>query len=136
MNAEQFPESNDVLKAPPGVPGDRCYDLPIYRYSGGVISCWRPTLEDIKRIVMGEPIYLHVEGPTHPPLMLMTATPFVPAMASAEREAEITAGAEACQTCRHFKPGANGETEGVCMKFMRTTVYHHQCEDYVERAES
>ena len=130
MNAEHFPEANDVLKAPPGVPGDRCYDLPIYRYPGGFVSCWRPTKEDIKRIAMGEPIFLHVEGHTHPPLVLTTETPFVPEQATPDRAAEIAAGADACQHCRHFKQGSNTDVEGVCMKFMRTTVYHHACTDF------
>lgn len=130
MNAEHFPEANDVLKAPPGVPGDRCYDLPIHRYAGGVISCWRPTKEDIKRIAMGEPIYLHVEGLTHPPLVLMTETPFMPPLANQERLREIAEGAPACCKCRHFKPYEPGHAEGVCMKLMRTTVYHHTCADY------
>ena len=130
MKAENFPESNAVLKAPPGVPGERCYDLPIYRYPGGLVSCWRPTREDIKRIVMGDPIWLHVEGLTHPPLVLMTETPFVTEQATPERAEEIANGSNACLSCRHFRAGDDGGQDGVCMKFMRTTVYHHACADF------
>ena len=77
-----------------------------------------------------EPIYLHVEGLTHPPLVLMTETPFMPPLANQERLREIAEGAPACCKCRHFKPYEPGHAEGVCMKLMRTTVYHHTCADY------
>ena len=137
MNAENFPEANDVLKAPPGVPGDRCYDLPIHRYTspdghgpGGIVSCWRPTKEDIKRIALGEPIYLHVEGKTHPPLLLTTENLFLPMEPTPSGLAEIDAGASACSNCLHFKKAQSDPREGVCMRLMRTTVHHHVCDDH------
>ena len=132
MKAEHFPEQNDVLKAPPGLPEDACYDLPIHRHAGGIVSVWRPTKEDIKRIAMGAPIYLHVEGRTHPPLVLLTESPFIPPEASQERLDEIASGASHCGNCRYWvKPRLEaGDREGTCTRWMKPSVHHYHCQEH------
>lgn len=132
MKAEHFPEENDVLKAPPGLPEGACYDLPIHRHAGGIVSVWRPTKDDIKRIAMGAPIYLHVEGRTHPPLVLLTESPFVPPEATPERAGEIAGGAAHCGSCRYWvKPRLEaGDREGTCTRWMKPSLHHYHCPEH------
>ncbi len=38
-------------------------------------SAWYPTLEEMKNIVRGAPIYLQMLGESHPPVMIITGEP-------------------------------------------------------------
>lgn len=51
--------------------------LPVLRItygdnSKGLISCWKPGLRDILRIVFGKPIFLIVLGAQQPPVSVLT----------------------------------------------------------------
>lgn len=129
MKAEAFPEANTVLSAPPGLPEGACYDLPIHRHSRGVISCWRPTADDLVRLNLGGPIYLMVEGATHPPLLLLTESPFMPLQPDDLRAEAISNGAQHCGNCGHFQRAA-AAVEGVCQRWLKTSVFHHECDQH------
>jgi hypothetical protein len=35
-----------------------------------MVSAWMPTPEDLKRIMRGQPVYLYIQGTTHPVVMM------------------------------------------------------------------
>lgn len=56
-----------------------CIGLPIRDElvddSPQMTSAWLPTEEEIARIVAGAPVYLHVPGTFHPPVMISVGEP-------------------------------------------------------------
>lgn len=78
MKPVNFPESNDVLKAPPSMPD--CQDLPIFRLTNPVdlvISCWEMSEEEFQQIAKSRRIYLSSWSETHPPIYLSSNNPFI-----------------------------------------------------------
>jgi len=74
---DEFPESNLVLKAPPGSE-DVCLDLLAHRHNNMLISRWELTDEERAAIAAGGPVWVSVwtmGGP--PPIAVMGLTPFV-----------------------------------------------------------
>lgn len=43
-----------------------CHTLEILDRDGWMISAWRPTEAELKRINEGQPIFLHIHGHIHP----------------------------------------------------------------------
>lgn len=74
MNFVPHATTNDLLRAPTGVPSEECGDLPITRIrfndAGGVAvaSYWMPDADELRRLNEGQPVRLTVLGRTHPPL--------------------------------------------------------------------
>lgn len=75
-----FPQANDILHPAPGTE-EQVMALPIYRYSAVhpeegftdlVLSAWKPSEEELKRINEGKPIYFMCYGKTHPPIRICT----------------------------------------------------------------
>ena len=68
MQVGRIRDSNFVYKAPAGM--DNCADLHVQVYDDGEIrvmtSAWIPTPDEVKRIVAGQPIFLHIYGNGHP----------------------------------------------------------------------
>lgn len=58
-NAVGFEGANDKLLAPKG--DESCRDLEMFRTESGVMSCWRLTEEELKRVIAGR---------THPPVFI------------------------------------------------------------------
>lgn len=81
MKPTQFPEQNGTLSGGPGsVYGieDDVIDLPVHRDLGMIISCWRPSLGDRLRLLLGRPVWLFVLAKTtHAPVTMTTESPFV-----------------------------------------------------------
>ena len=80
MKPIDFPEANDILKAPKGTE-DKIQDLPIYRgnYSDGtpcVISVWELNDDDLIDININKKIYFEATGRTHPPIFIRPTSPF------------------------------------------------------------
>ena len=71
-----FPESNCTLLAPEC--REDVADLPVFRHNGGVISCWQLTEEEVSEVMRTGLIWLHVNGPTHPPVYVNGKRPFPP----------------------------------------------------------
>lgn len=73
MVPSSFDESDDFLN-PPDDMKDDCLPLSIARREvdgyPGVISCWRPTAEELAEINKTGRVWLIVVGPTMPPVML------------------------------------------------------------------
>lgn len=66
-----------VFAPPEGWNEDRdgkCLDLPVVRTNTGeAVSCWKPSLRDIVRILIGKPIWLSVYmGGQQPPVCVST----------------------------------------------------------------
>ncbi len=77
MEAVNFPEQNDVLKAGEN---EDCFDLPICRTTDGkypvVLSKWKLTKQELNEIKKTECIYFYVRGNTHPPITITSLNPF------------------------------------------------------------
>jgi len=61
MNPQRFAESNIVMTATPGEE-DCCRDVHAFRSRDAIITCWRPTPEELVKLNLGEP----VENACHP----------------------------------------------------------------------
>ncbi len=64
-----FAEANLTLVAAPGEEAN-VIDLPVHRSAGRVVSCWRPTIAELRRIVDTGEIWLSIWGDTHPPVLI------------------------------------------------------------------
>jgi hypothetical protein len=55
-----------------------CASLPVFRSvePQAFISCWRPSAEDLERLVRGASIWVWVFGNEHPPIAVSTENPF------------------------------------------------------------
>jgi hypothetical protein len=74
VNFIQHSSNNHVLRAPPGIPIEKCRPLPVtvLRMDDGGQACvsfWKPSQQEIEKITAGHPIALYVVGP-HPAVML------------------------------------------------------------------
>lgn len=81
MLPTNFPESNAVLGPPQGMSEEECSSLFTLRSkdeSGHpvVVSCWKPTRDELEALNAGRPLWLVVLGQTMPPVYLTTDRPF------------------------------------------------------------
>ena len=88
MNPSSFPEANGTLGPPLGVPeaapdqsGYGVASLIVWRGTftdgdPGVISCWKPTADDLERLNRGEPLWMCCVARSIPPTILTTDCPF------------------------------------------------------------
>lgn len=82
MEAASFDQANCVLSPPSAMTADECMPLSVFRgmYSDGqrvVISCWKPTRDEIEEIKRTGRIWLSVLGEGMPPVALTTQNPFL-----------------------------------------------------------
>ncbi len=80
MLPSAFDEDNAILDAPPGLV-DLCQSLSVY--IGGtrdgmpvVISCWKPSVEELEEIKRTGRIWLTIMGHMMPPVHLSSEKPF------------------------------------------------------------
>ena len=88
MQVDAIPGANAVLGAPEkwDVKAEgQCIPLPVIRTQSGYISQWRPSREEIRRLVAGAPIHLYVFGQGHPPVAIEVVDP-----AAAPHPSEVT----------------------------------------------
>ena len=83
MIATAFDEDNAVLGPPVGCTDQEVYSLSVFRgpNSAGVpvvISCWKPTKEELAEINRTGRVWLVVQGETMPPVHLDGISPFKP----------------------------------------------------------
>lgn len=80
MVPSNFPQSNDCLSPPEGVDLDDCSVLSVWRGTVDrqpvVISCWKPTKEELDEINKTGRIWLWIWGTTMPPAALTGSDPF------------------------------------------------------------
>lgn len=81
MLATAFDQENCVLDAPESMGVDQCEPLSVWQgklLSGfeAVISCWKPTKEEIEQLQKTGRIWLIVYGKKMPPVSLQTVSPF------------------------------------------------------------
>lgn len=78
MTPTGFDEDNSVLDPPPGVV---CASLSVWRgESDGtpmVISCWKPSREELDEIVRTGRVWAIVVGETMPPIAVQGISPFM-----------------------------------------------------------
>jgi hypothetical protein len=88
MTPQDFEQSNDRLEALVPVPGEGMQPLPAYRgVTDGtplMISCWRPTAEELAEIHRTGHVWLLVFGQDHPVVHLAGESPFGPPVISHE----------------------------------------------------
>ena len=81
MIATAFDEENMVLNAPDGMTADECHPLSVWRglIENGtpcVISCWKPTVQELEEINRTGRVWLMVMGQTMPPICPVGNNPF------------------------------------------------------------
>ena len=82
MVATAFDEDNDVLGPPPGVSDEQVSYLSVYKgpLPGDgrpvVVSCWKPTAEEVAEIARTGRVWLVVLGQTMPPAFVGGVSPF------------------------------------------------------------
>lgn len=70
MTPQRFSECNIVMRKPEKMTEEECCDVHAYADGNQVITCWSPTPEELVKLNLGEPVYLHVVGATMPPVDL------------------------------------------------------------------
>ena len=81
MFATSFAESNAVLSRPPDMTEEECDPLSVWRgvdTNGNplVVSCWKPTAEELEEIIRTKRVWLIITGQTMPPSLLYGHSPF------------------------------------------------------------
>lgn len=84
MFPTSFDESNNVLGPPEGTSLEDCSVLSVFQgtISDGehadqvVISCWKPTQEELDKINRTGRVWLYIWGPTMPPAAVSGYSPF------------------------------------------------------------
>lgn len=69
MNSIPLQDATRRLGAPQGWDHEHdglCHTLEICDREGWMISAWRPTEAELKRLNAGEPLFLHIQGKAHP----------------------------------------------------------------------
>ena len=76
MIPQRFRESNRVMRKPAEMTEEECFDIHAFVGGGQVITCWRPTPEELVKLNLGEPVWLTVIGQTMPPVAIVVDSPF------------------------------------------------------------
>lgn len=81
MKASGFDEENCVLDGPPGTTSEDCEPLSVWRGRTNkgnpvVISCWKPTKQELEEINKTGRVWLMVWGETMPPVALLGNYPW------------------------------------------------------------
>lgn len=71
-----FDESNITLGPPEGMTEDEVHSLRAYKGFGQVITCWKPTVEELLEIQQTGRVWLRVMGDTMPPAALSGLNPW------------------------------------------------------------
>lgn len=92
MIATAFDEDNAVLGPPQGMTEEEVYSLSVYvgnNQDGDpcVVSCWKPSKDELAEIQRTGRVWLMVMGKTMPPVVLEGFSPFAP-MPDAKAETE------------------------------------------------
>lgn len=77
MIATNFKQSNGVLGPPKGQTEDEVHSLCVFQDGQQVISCWKPTQEELAEIQRTGRVWLHVSGVTMPPVYVSGEFPFI-----------------------------------------------------------
>jgi hypothetical protein len=73
MNSVPLQDATRRLGAPQGWDHEQdglCHTLEICDRDGWMISAWRPTDAELKRLNAGEHLFLHIQGRSHPVVAL------------------------------------------------------------------
>lgn len=81
MIPAKFEEHNKVLTKPDGWTAEECHDIQAWvgDNAGGypvVVSCWKPSPEELAEIQRTGQVWLHVHGQTMPPCYVGGYNPF------------------------------------------------------------
>lgn len=70
-----FEGANVVLRAPEGMTQDECYDLPVHSSDGKVVSAWRLSDDELRKVQETGIIWFSCMSSTHPPVMIGADAP-------------------------------------------------------------
>lgn len=78
MIPQRFAEANQVLHRPANLTEEQCQSVHAHvsQATRQVVTCWKPTAEELVKINLGEPIWLILWGGM-PPACLTVERPFV-----------------------------------------------------------
>ena len=71
MKPIDFPQSTKVLQRPGTMSESECQSLPVWNDGKQCVSCWKPTIMERIKILLGGNVWLGVlSGKTQPPVFL------------------------------------------------------------------
>lgn len=76
MNAVSFPHQNITFTKPENMTDEECGSLPAFKGEGHLISCWKLSEDDLKRVNETGIIWFDMLGNQQPPICLSTESPF------------------------------------------------------------
>lgn len=76
MFPTSFNESNHSLSPPLGMTEDQCESLATFQNGELVVSCWKPTEEELQEIIRTKRVWLIIWGRTMPPAYVGGISPF------------------------------------------------------------
>lgn len=74
MTPQRFAESNIVMRAPAGMP--ECHDVHAWTDGERTLVAFRPEPDELVRLNLGEPIFIHICQAPMPPVGLSVGSPF------------------------------------------------------------
>ena len=71
MKAKYFEQATKELQCPACMTDEECGSLPVYTDGKQCVSCWKPSIRERVRILLGRPVWLGViSGRTMPPVFI------------------------------------------------------------------
>ena len=71
MKPIDFPQSTKVLQRPGTMSESECQSLPVWNDGKQCVSCWKPTIKERIKILLGGNVWLGVlSGRTQPPVFV------------------------------------------------------------------
>lgn len=127
MHPTRFEEANIEMQPPKGTPEGEIFPVWAFVAPNETVLCFKPSPEDIARIVAGAPVWLCLYQNPMPPVRLMTETPFISPEPDERRREEIADGADHCGNCHNFV-----KESGKCLYFQKLVLWHYGCDKHDE----
>lgn len=71
MKPKYFEQATKELQRPACMTDEECGSLPVYTDGKQCVSCWKPSIRERVRILLGRPVWLGViSGRTMPPVFI------------------------------------------------------------------
>ena len=72
-----FEGCRNYIRAPKGMSSDECIDLPCHRTLSSVLSCWRLTDDELKKLAVTGVLWVEIMGDTMLPLRVLGHSPIL-----------------------------------------------------------
>lgn len=113
------------MQPPAGVPEGSVSAIHAYRGDGRVITCWRPTPEELVKINLGEGVWLSIWGEGMPPVLVSADSPWIECTPERLAELKTNPPAAGCVNCVWFR-----EETSACERWRRPTAFFYHCAEH------